>query len=219
MATAKGREHEEIKAGHDVIEVNEEIKIETRPAPPKVDYPGRSMISEEMSIFIDKCSEKFNDKGNTVFSSGNVIIYRSQIDELITDQYLDNNHVDAFARTLAEKNKISPGLYKPFIFVSSFQWFVNHINKDSIRTVDLLLIPVIHNDHWTLLVGNLIKKCWAFYDSLHKATHVAILPEVIKHFYEETQRVFVDNDIRQWPISLVVDALTQKNSFDCGMFV
>ncbi|KAH0451796.1 hypothetical protein IEQ34_019095 [Dendrobium chrysotoxum] len=41
----------------------------------------------------------------------------------------------------------------------------------------------------------------------------------IKYFYEETQRVFDDNDIRQWPISPVVDAPTQKNSFDCGMFV
>ncbi|KAH0450995.1 hypothetical protein IEQ34_021687 [Dendrobium chrysotoxum] len=110
MATAKGREHEEIKAGPDVIEVNEKIKMEMRPAPPKVDYPGRSMITEEMSIFIEKYFEKFNDKGNIVFSSGNVVIYRSQIDELITDQYLDNNHVDAFAITLAEKNKISPGI-------------------------------------------------------------------------------------------------------------
>ncbi|KAH0452025.1 hypothetical protein IEQ34_019324 [Dendrobium chrysotoxum] len=78
--------------------------------------------------------------------------------------------------------------------------FVTHINKDSIRTADLLLIPVIHNNHWTLLSGS----CTIHYP---------------KHFYEETQKVFDDNDIRQWPIRPVVDAPTQKNSFDCIMFV
>ncbi|KAH0452055.1 hypothetical protein IEQ34_019354 [Dendrobium chrysotoxum] len=51
---------------------------------------------------------------------------------------------------------------------------------DSIRTVDFLLIPITHNNHWTLIVGNLIKKVLEFYDSLPKATHIALIPEV-KH--------------------------------------
>ncbi|KAH0464329.1 hypothetical protein IEQ34_007115 [Dendrobium chrysotoxum] len=66
-------------------------------------------------------------------------------------------------------------------------------------TTDLLLIPLIHNNHWTLLVENLIKKVWELYDSLPKATHIAIIPEV--------------------PIRPVLDAPTQKNSFDCRMFI
>ncbi|KAH0465384.1 hypothetical protein IEQ34_005487 [Dendrobium chrysotoxum] len=39
-----------------------------------------------------------------IFSVGNVVIFRSQIDELLTDQYLENNNLDAFTVLLAKKN-------------------------------------------------------------------------------------------------------------------
>ncbi|KAL0927839.1 hypothetical protein M5K25_002054 [Dendrobium thyrsiflorum] len=68
--------------------------------------------------------------------------------------------------------------------------FVSHINKDSVKASNLLLIPIIHNTHWTLIVGNLIKKVRKFYDSLPTATHVAIIPQVVrikaKHTFSNT---------------------------------
>ncbi|KAH0462112.1 hypothetical protein IEQ34_009687 [Dendrobium chrysotoxum] len=41
-----------------------------------------------------------------IFSTGNIVSFRSQIDELLTDKYLDNNHIDAFVILLAEKNQL-----------------------------------------------------------------------------------------------------------------
>ncbi|KAL0929171.1 hypothetical protein M5K25_001115 [Dendrobium thyrsiflorum] len=61
-------------------------------------------------------------------------------------------------------------------------------------------------------------KNWEFYDSLPKATHKAILPEVISHFYEETQNAY-DEDICLWPTETIANVPTQANIVDCGMYV
>ncbi|KAH0459417.1 hypothetical protein IEQ34_012231 [Dendrobium chrysotoxum] len=81
-----------------------------------------------------------------------------------------------------------------------------------------ILIPIIHARHWTLLVANLTKKVWEFYDSLPKATHTAVLTEVIEHFYEQANQAF-DEDIRKWVIESISNIPVQANSYDCEMFV
>ncbi|KAH0461577.1 hypothetical protein IEQ34_009152 [Dendrobium chrysotoxum] len=129
-------------------------------------------------------------RNDMIYVSGQVFIYRSQIDELLMSEYLDTNHVDTFGIFLVEKNQMCPGLYLSFLFVSSnhlgykaynvdTKGFVSHINKESVSAANLILVPIIENSHWTLLVGNLKTEVWDFYDSLPKKTHRAILPEVI----------------------------------------
>ncbi|KAH0451476.1 hypothetical protein IEQ34_018775 [Dendrobium chrysotoxum] len=124
-------------------------------------------------------------------------------------EYLDNNHVDTFGIFLVEKSQMCPGLYLPFLFISSFHWgykafnadtkkFVSHINKESVNAANLILVPIIESSHWTLLVGNLKNK--------------------ISHLYEDTTTSFA-TDIRRWRIRKIKQVPTQKNSVDCGMYV
>ncbi|KAI0499943.1 hypothetical protein KFK09_018151 [Dendrobium nobile] len=113
-----------------LIEVESQRSPGPRPAPTKLDYPGRQMISDDMRMFIDACLEKYTDMSDTIYTAGNIQIFRSQIDELLTNQYLDDNHIDAFASLLAEKNKLRPGLYQPFIYVSSLHW-INHLQEET----------------------------------------------------------------------------------------
>ncbi|KAH0458322.1 hypothetical protein IEQ34_013637 [Dendrobium chrysotoxum] len=168
-------------------------------------------------------------RNDMIYASGHIFIYRSQIDELLMSEYLDNIHVNTFGIFLVEKNQMCPGLYLPFLFVSNLHWgykvfnvdtkkFVSHINKESVNAANLILVPIIENSHWTLLVGNLKNKVWDFYDSLPKKTHRAILPEVISHLYEDTTTSFA-TDIRRWRIRKIKQVPTQKNSVDCGMYV
>ncbi|KAL0913829.1 hypothetical protein M5K25_017319 [Dendrobium thyrsiflorum] len=96
--------------------------------------------------------------------------------------------------------------------------FVSHINKESVKASKVLLVPIIHNGHWTLLAGKLEERKWDFYDSLPKPTHVAICSDVIHHFYQDTEHAF-DEDIRLWPVRAVVGVPVQSNSVDCGVFV
>ncbi|KAH0450026.1 hypothetical protein IEQ34_020718 [Dendrobium chrysotoxum] len=98
-----------------VIQVETIKSPEPRPSPPEIEYPGRAFISEEMRKFIDN----YLQKDDLIYLVGNVQIFRSQIDKLLTDQYLDNNHIEAFAILLAKKNLLCLGHYHPFIFVFS----------------------------------------------------------------------------------------------------
>ncbi|KAH0454768.1 hypothetical protein IEQ34_016692 [Dendrobium chrysotoxum] len=142
--TNKGTNKNVAPAGLDIVEVASEARIELWPTKLIVDYAGRSDI---------------------IYQSGDVIIYRSQIDELIKSEYLDTNHIDAFGNFLIEKSKLCPGLYEPFLFVSSLHWayhafkvdttgYISHITKESVSAASLLLVPIIEQSHWTLLVGN-----------------------------------------------------------------
>ncbi|KAI0514168.1 hypothetical protein KFK09_010203 [Dendrobium nobile] len=226
-----------------LIEVESQKSPAPRPAPTRIEYPGRQMISDDMRMFIDACLEKYTDMSDTIYTAGNIQIFRSQIDELLTDQYLDDNHIDAFASLLVEKNKLRPGLYQPFIYVSSLHWlnmfkviltrihiqastkydmeskqYVSHINKDAVNASNFLLLPVNDSEHWTLLVAYLKKATWYFFDSLPNPMHRAVLPLVIDHLHDETQGCF-QSDIRSWKVLEAEGVPTQTNGFDCGMFV
>ncbi|KAI0503489.1 hypothetical protein KFK09_014423 [Dendrobium nobile] len=61
-------------------------------------------------------------------------------------------------------------------------------------------------------------KKWDFMDSIPKATHKAIAPEVISHLYDDAKDAFED-DIRTWPIQAIPNLPAQDNNVDCGMFI
>ncbi|PKU77616.1 Putative ubiquitin-like-specific protease 1B [Dendrobium catenatum] len=81
-----------------------------------------------------------------------------------------------------------------------------------------MFVPIINEKHWTLLVANMKTKRWDFMDSIPKATHKAIAPEVISHLYDDAKDAFED-DIRTWPIQAIPNLPAQDNNVDCGMFV
>ncbi|KAH0452582.1 hypothetical protein IEQ34_019881 [Dendrobium chrysotoxum] len=204
-----------------IIEVDTIKSPEPRPATPELEYPGRALISEEMRKFINYYLQKYTDKygsvpigiaryrGDLIYLAGNVQIFRSQIDKLLMDQYLDNNHIEAFTIMLAEKNKLRLGHYHPFIFISSLHWgstlykyeskrYVSHISKESIRAFNFLLMPVADQSHWTLLVGDLKSLAWIFFDFLPNSTHRAVLLYVI---YTEQYRA-VYNICTEWYLAI-----------------
>ncbi|KAI0502032.1 hypothetical protein KFK09_016977 [Dendrobium nobile] len=209
-----------------------------RPPPSPISPGGPSTLTLQIM-----CKSTGRYRSDTIYTAGNIQIFRSQIDELLTDQYLDDNHIDAFASLLVEKNKLRPGLYQPFIYVSSLHWlnmfkviltrihiqastkydmeskqYVSHINKDAVNASNFLLLPVNDSEHWTLLVAYLKKATWYFFDSLPNPMHRAVLPLVIDHLHDETQGCF-QSDIRSWKVLEAEGVPTQTNGFDCGMFV
>ncbi|KAL0923142.1 hypothetical protein M5K25_007190 [Dendrobium thyrsiflorum] len=195
-----------------VTEIDESIPTDPQAAPEIIDYPGRELISVEKKFFIDKCLRYFKYRGDAIFSERYILICRSQIDELLLSEYLDNNHVDAFANLLSKSNEEISGRNQPFIYISSFHWFnnikkfqgyyhhgnnantahfVSHVTRTAVEKVNLILVPIIHGQHWTLLIS---------------------------HLYEETQNAY-DEDIRLWPTETIANVPTQANSVECGMYV
>ncbi|KAL0904469.1 hypothetical protein M5K25_026588 [Dendrobium thyrsiflorum] len=57
--------------------------------------------------------------------------------------------------------------------------YVAHVDKESVRASNLLLLTVVEQDHWTLLVANLKSSVCHFFDSLPNLTHRAVLPKIV----------------------------------------
>jgi Ulp1 family protease len=79
----------------------------------------------------------------------------------------------------------------------------------------LLLVPIIHDRHWTLLVVNHYQKKFKYYDSLQHYT-VENLPDFLKNVIS----FFHDNIsyTRSYGME-VVELWKQNNGNDCGIYV
>ncbi|KAH0452515.1 hypothetical protein IEQ34_019814 [Dendrobium chrysotoxum] len=106
----------------------DKIEILPRYADNNMDYPG---------------------KDDVIFKSGNIVINRDDIDDILTNQYLPDNHVDAFAFLLSEKKRIMTNEFQPYLYISplyrvykgykqDYEMFIQHINPDSVREANLL---------------------------------------------------------------------------------
>ncbi|KAL0922215.1 hypothetical protein M5K25_006185 [Dendrobium thyrsiflorum] len=229
------------KSGMELVVVPEDTQITYVPAPKFLDFPGRNMISEYKCSFIDGCLAKFHDKNDAVYNSGNVVIYRSQIDELLTSEYLDNNYVDAAAIILSEKNSLAPGLYQPFLYVSSFHWSLPTVIRrvptqyrlDTERNfTGTALVPresgqyLVGTEQYRPIPMEYRAGYYHTYDyetskfvsHINKESVKASKVLLINHFYQDTEHAFGE-DIRQWPVRAVVGVPVQSNSVDCGVFV
>ncbi|KAH0458455.1 hypothetical protein IEQ34_013770 [Dendrobium chrysotoxum] len=90
--------------------------------------------------------------------------------------------------------------------------------KYPIQEADYIMCTLCHDRHWTLLVGVVKGKYWAFLNSLPKDHHKEILNDVVQKLHGDVGESF-DTDIRIWLINYPSGVPTQINSIDCGMFV
>ncbi|KAH0449060.1 hypothetical protein IEQ34_022860 [Dendrobium chrysotoxum] len=58
-----------------------------------MEYPGKVFLTSEQQAFMDDCFKKFNKKDDIIFQSGNIEINRGDIDDILTNQYLADNHI------------------------------------------------------------------------------------------------------------------------------
>ncbi|KAL0927742.1 hypothetical protein M5K25_001948 [Dendrobium thyrsiflorum] len=215
--------------GMEIVCVSDTVKDLRRPAQTTMYYRGKEFLAQDMQLFIDDCLKKYAYLEDVVFSSGNIILNRRDIDHILLDDCLDNFHIDAYAFFVDRKTKAIPAIYQPYLYISPMHRILNdykdpsdiyikHINKETLRRTHLLIIPIIHNNHWTLLVGRLKERVWKLYDSLPNPQHKDICVTVINDLFKDLNKCF-DADITKWRINIVRGTPTQSNSFDCGMFV
>ncbi|KAH0462245.1 hypothetical protein IEQ34_009820 [Dendrobium chrysotoxum] len=167
--------------------------------------------------------------GKLLGPSGNILINRGDIDDILTNQYFFDNHIDSFAFLLSEKIRIIPKEFQKYLYISplyrlykgykhDYQMFIQHITPDSVRESKLIVQPICFQSHWVLIVGKLKEKVWKLYDSLSNPEHKTICTEVIKQIHEDKAGVF-PSDITTWKLQTVRGIPTQSNEYDCGIFV
>ncbi|KAH0470476.1 hypothetical protein IEQ34_000199 [Dendrobium chrysotoxum] len=169
----------------------------------KEDKEAGVLEEEESIIRIQRVSD-------IIFLAGNIIISRRSLDEILSDSYLNNDHVDAFAILLHEITLQGEG--------SKFKIIYRSHNYNSVKSCEILIHPIIDDSHWTLLVGLLNERKWKFYDFMPNPMHRNIDLKIIKSLYRDLKKAF-ESDINKWKFQTIKGAPTQTNNVDYGMYV
>ncbi|PKU83158.1 Putative ubiquitin-like-specific protease 1B [Dendrobium catenatum] len=149
------------------------------------------------------------------------------MDEILSDSYLDNDHVDSFAILLNEKARISLEQYHKYLYISpmhyklkdeSLKLFLEHIDYSSVHSCSIIINPIIDGSHWTILVGYRKQKKWEFYDSVPNHMNRSIAVKIIASLNKDYKKAF-DENITKWSFKTIKKAPTQTNNTDCSMFV
>ncbi|XP_020578200.1 ubiquitin-like-specific protease 1 isoform X2 [Phalaenopsis equestris] len=207
--------------------VSEDYPDKVQPAAEVINFPARDEIPDYMRETIDICCRKYTDFGDLLIDMGHISVPRRYIDEFLGNGWLGNEQVDCFAMLMENKRCAAPQLYRSYLYVSPCHWlyrqgnvkpFVEHITKDAIQNTELILIPIINNQHWILLVGTMNESKWRVYDSLPNRMHLAITQSIIEHFLKDTSDAFEEKLIK-WPVVMTRGIPVQSNSYDCGVYV
>ncbi|KAK8956117.1 hypothetical protein KSP40_PGU007051 [Platanthera guangdongensis] len=79
-------------------------------------------------------------------------------------------------------------------------------------------MPVHTPNHWCLLVCNMKRCRWNFYDSLPHSRHRSSLSALVGSFIEDAGSALPPNML-DWKIEPVEGIPKQRNEIDCGVFV
>ena len=95
--------------------------------------------------------------------------------------------------------------------------------NDDIFCYDIVFIPAhLNNDHWALVVVNLIEMNVSFYDSYYKDDRTEIMEKVVdylKHEFSEKKGHPFDAINFSFTLQHVENIPKQRNKIDCGVFI
>ena len=89
----------------------------------------------------------------------------------------------------------------------------NQFITDTIQYTYHYYIPIVLNNHWSLVKVNIKKKKISFYDSLNNTNRNIFIFKTLKPFFDDLLKSNED-----WRLS-VVNVPQQNNMFDCGIYM
>lgn len=159
--------------------------------------------------------------------------FRKSMDDLLTDGYLEDCHIEACAKILFLCRQADTESNRPFIYVSPnlllysknlgldspmIDAFIADITKANLNSTRLVLMPVCYSQHWFLLVGQVPEKKWIIHDSLHNPLRKETARLDIEVLQKATAKK-VHVGFTKWSVSLAGGIPQQENHVDCGVFV
>ncbi|KAK8952378.1 hypothetical protein KSP39_PZI003001 [Platanthera zijinensis] len=176
----------------------------------------------------DKCGVLPGD--HTIFNSGNVLLNRALIDDLLGERWLSDMHINTWALVLSAQRRRSSAQFKSFLYISpDYTYFkrskcsnsetmINHVTPENVSKANILLMPVHTVGHWSLLVCDMKYRKWDFYDSMPRSVHRASLPTLVSTFYKDARKA-LPSYMLTWKIGSVDKIPKQQGGTDCGVFV
>ena len=143
--------------------------------------------------------------------------------------YLNDKIIDQYMKQIQRRNQAVPDLPKAyacttFLYTQLKRFGVKEGCKlterwtpDDFLENDLILLPIHHQHHWSLIVVEIRERTVHYFDSLYGSRHSSAAPRTIKMYMEEQHRRIGEET--EYTINVREDAPLQYNGVDCGVFV
>ena len=189
-------------------------------------FLANTLAPPPTQLFQEKDHREKNTKKILVIN--NLEILQSSLDTLDPENWLDGEVIDAYIHlmTKAVSNKVVKVLHLSTIF---FQKLVGcgpkgesvlreGIDRDVLNQ-DVLIAPIFHQNHWTLIIIDIVRRIIISLDSLNLATTFGI--REYSAFLSNLSMTHKKRPINWslWRLYKPTDMPRQTNSFDCGIYI
>ncbi|KAK8949229.1 hypothetical protein KSP39_PZI005542 [Platanthera zijinensis] len=83
-----------------------------------VQYPGRLLLTKRARESVDFVLCKFVDRSMLIFESGNISMSRGDVDDLLGQGWVMDNHLNAYSVVIGAKRRRTPQKIRSFLYVS-----------------------------------------------------------------------------------------------------
>ncbi|KAK8923990.1 Ubiquitin-like-specific protease 1A [Platanthera zijinensis] len=195
-----------------------------------VQYPGRLLLTKRARESVDYVLCKFVDRSMLIFESGNISMSRGDVDDLLGQGWVMDNHLNAYSVVIGAKRRRTPQKIRSFLYVSpnheyykrsnarNYTTLISHITEEAVNSSEIIIMPCHLTSHWALLVCWIKEQRWEFFDSLPSSLHRAGIRANLKALQDDVPEAFPEGFVN-WPVADAVGVPCQDNSWDCGVFV
>ncbi|KAE8669636.1 Ubiquitin-like-specific protease 1A [Hibiscus syriacus] len=197
-------------------------------------YP---LTKEEMAEVSHAFSAR-NKKRVLVSHENSSIDIRGEVLQCLKpDKWLNDEVINLYLELLKERENREPKKFLKCHFFNTF-FYKKLVNPESgynykavkrctsqrklgycLFDCDKIFVPIHKDVHWCLAVINKKYQKFQYLDSL-RGRDAEVLNALANYFVEEVRdKSGVDIDVSSWEQEYVEDLPTQKNGFDCGMFM
>ncbi|KAK8954225.1 Ubiquitin-like-specific protease 1A [Platanthera zijinensis] len=189
----------------------------------------------QFAAVVAKCFVQFNvcltePRSMLIFESGNISMSRGDVDDLLGQGWVMDNHLNAYSVVIGAKRRRTPQKIRSFLYVfpnheyykrsnaRNYTTLISHITEEAVNSSEIIIMPCHLTSHWTLLVCWIKEQRWEFFDSLPSSLHRAGIRANLKALQDDVPEAFPEGFVN-WPVADAVGVPCQDNSWDCGVFV
>lgn len=168
--------------------------------------PNKELNDEIINFIIKKRFNEKKDQSNESKFSGKYFIFNTYFFILLMNQI--------------EKKTLDVDIYGK---LNNLDFFVKKFFKNIPISTKLFFIPCLINNHWFLILVNIINERINIYDSLSIVNHNPFLRIAIEYIADIINAFLIDKSIINDPLNFDVNLNSkcpfQKNDYDCGIFM
>ena len=172
-------------------------------------------------MYTQKGFDSTQNNNKLCVSAFNIKIFDHDMSKLMNNQRLNDNLVDFYFKIISNSvNRVKCYSFSCLFFVkylSKCELPISWI-KESLNNYDLILIPIIFNQHWTLLSIDILSNEVTHLNSLNLQGKVN--DDLIKVIFQFAKKItdLIDSNHKSWKFIDYLNLPQQTNDIDCGIF-